>query len=627
MRQEDSLSDATSSILFRAVCDNEAEAVFVRDREGRYLAVSAFLAQMVGLEVEDMLGKTPSELYTPENAANADRGFKETIEGGKATYIDDVFRHPDGERWFRTYRTPFHDDDGSVAGIMAVAREITEEKLLRERLAESNSKLQSMVHAVPIPIWIIGRDHHVVFQNESHAELFGRAEEGQTCHGLLHQSEEPCSTCSIEDCLAGQSIRYEWRTPDHKKTYEVLDVPYHNLLTGEQCKMTIFTDVTDRVEAILQLRQTQRLESLGSLAAGIAHDFNNILAGVIGYSQLGSQKADASTDSLELFEQIGSIAERGADLTRKILAFSRRQPLKIRPVDVNTLVEGMHTMVKPLAGDRVELERDLSANVWGVMADSGQIEQVLMNLCVNSVEAMPLGGKLYVSTENVPASEMARFIGNGLEMNGVCIRVRDTGQGMSAEVIDQAMEPFFTTKERSRGTGLGLSVSYGIAKQHGGTIHIESQVGVGTTVSVYLPATNVTPSTLSLPVARRTRGQFKGVSALVVEDDPPIRELVSSFLRDLGMAVSQAGNGSEALSVMDGDRFDVLITDVAMPGINGVELARKAIEACPELPVLFMTGCSESSLEQYGVTDDILLLRKPFSLEDLVDYLNEALNQ
>ena len=527
-------------------------------------------------------------------------------------------------------RVPLPKD---VVDVMESTRLLVDEAIWRfsveERLEESSEKLQSVVHGLPLPIWIINQSREVVFQNEVHKERFGTAAEGgTTCFSLLYGREESCQVCHLEDCIAGNPGQYEWRAPMGGKTYDILNVPYVSTF-GEKCQMSIFIDVTERVDALQQLRQTQRLDSLGSLSAGIAHDFNNVLAGIIGYAQLGVQRRRSADDEdcNALFEQIGSIAERGAELTRKILAFSRLQPLKPRPFDINAVVEGMQQMIRPLAGDRITFETDLGANVWGVMADRGQIEQVLMNLCVNSVESMPGGGRLALTTKNVVADRMARILGNGIPVNGIQIQVSDTGQGMPEEVVSKAFEPFFTTKGRGRGTGLGLSVSYGIVKQHGGAIHVESNVGRGTSVTVFLPSTDVTPSTLVQPIPERTPGRFEGIRVLVVEDDQPIREMVARYLEELGVLVSHSGEGREGIEMIGGREFDILVTDIAMPGINGVELARRSAEIRPGLPILFMTGCSDASIEQYGMPEDALLLRKPFKLDDLVDRMTEALGQ
>lgn len=412
------------------------------------------------------------------------------------------------------------------------------------------------------------------------------------------------------------TTRREWRDPRTDRTYDVITVPY-DAISGERQRVEVFFEITERVQTEAQLRQTQRLDSLGSLAPGIAHDFNNILAGIIGYSQLGLQRSDPDSDSAHVFEQIGQIAERGAELTRKILAFSRLQALKVTALDINNLILGMRTMLVSLAGDRVEVVLDLADGLWAVQGDESQIEQVLLNLCVNAVEAMPGGGRLTIRTRNVEGESLRKVLASApylsltpsthpVPTHGVLIEVSDTGHGMPPEVLSQAVELFFTTKGRGRGTGLGLSVSHRIIQQHRGNMVIESAVGCGTTFRVCLPSMNVTPSRVHRPVyspvAPRRPGLAYRKPALVVEDDPPIRGLVATMLTELGVEARTAGSGPEALEILSSRENEIrlVITDVAMPGMSGPELARHVRHLHPEVPILFMSGCSDSILEQYG---------------------------
>lgn len=515
---------------------------------------------------------------------------------------------------------------------------------VERRLEASRSKLQSVVHSLPLPVWIVDAHYRVVFRNEAHVAHFGPALEAATCFATLQGRKAPCPECDFPETLMRTTTRREWRDPRTDRTYDLIAVPYDSM-TGERQRLEVFFDVTDRVRMEAQLRQTQRLDSLGSLAAGIAHDFNNILAGIIGYAQLGMQRSPPDTDCAQVLEQVGQIAERGAELTRKILAFSRRQSLKVVPLDLNALVTDLRTMILPLAGDRVEVVLDLEEGLWVVQGDASQIEQVVLNLCVNAVEAMPGGGRLTIRTRNLDGEFLRRALASRLRpstepspvpepTHGVLIEVSDTGHGMSAEVMSQAIEPFFTTKGRGRGTGLGLSVSYGIVQQHRGTMAIESAVGVGTTVRVCLPSMGVTPSRVARPGREsRPASQLHSVShcgpVLVVEDDPPIRGLVATLLGELGIEARTAASGAEALEVISSDPTGVrmVLTDVAMPGMNGVTLARRIRDVRPDLPIVFMSGCSDSTLEQYGVTDEQVLLRKPFTLQDLSQAIQAAVSR
>jgi len=518
---------------------------------------------------------------------------------------------------------------GFLHRLIPVVGEAVHRFRVEQHLESSRTQLESVVHGVPIPIWVVDVHRRVVFQNQMHRETFGPARDGMRCHEVLIGSPEPCPFCDYPDTLLKKSSRREWRDPRTGRTFDVISVPYTSI-AGERQRLEIFFDVTQRIEAEAQLKQTQRLDSLGSLAAGIAHDFNNILTGILGYAQLGLQRHDAQDESGEILQQISQIAERGAELTRKILAFSRRQPLKVTPVDLNSLIAGMRPMLRPLAGDRIEVVLDLEEHLWGIQADRSQIEQVLLNLCVNAAEAMPAGGTLTIRTRRLDGSALRERLKDDRHDHGVMLEVEDTGHGMSPDVARHAIEPFFTTKGRGQGTGLGLSVSYGIVKQHGGVLEMDSVLGFGTTVLVILPAMDITPSSVVRPVpkTRTISRSLQRIRVLLVEDDPPIREMVASLLRDHGLQVRAVADGDEAMKVLARPdcAVDLVITDVAMPGLNGVELARRVRQALPGFPILFMSGCADSTLEQYGLDEaESVLVRKPFTLDELLSAIESVL--
>jgi signal transduction histidine kinase len=493
-------------------------------------------------------------------------------------------------------------------------------------MADSGSTL-AFIDSMPIPIWVIDAEHRIRFQNRAQREAFGALPQGSQCFSSVFGQETPCPGCGRPESAPGGTVRRAgWQPTGHDRCYDVVCVGFP--VGGQSGRLAVLLDVTERARSEAQLRQTQKLESLGGVAAGIAHDFNNVLAGIIGYAQLGEQRAASSTDLADPFRQIRQIAERGAELTRKILAFGRRQPLRIAPVDLNRIAHDLKPMLDPLAGTTVTVNYELQDHLWAVMGDRGPIEQVLFNLCVNAVEAMPGGGVLTVATRNLENPEVSRLLPASVHPRGVALTVTDTGTGMPPEVASRAFEPFFTTKGRGRGTGLGLSVTYGIVKQHGGTIAIDTVLGRGTAVTVNLPATSATPSKcvpivkpVAPPVTAR-RGR-----ALVVEDERAIRDLVAELMRTLGFEVEVAGGGEEALEairIADG-RFDLMVTDIAMPGMNGWDLAGRVTKARPGFRVLFMSGCAEATLERYGIGSDARILRKPFVLDDLSRAVNDAL--
>ena len=479
-------------------------------------------------------------------------------------------------------------------------------------------RMSLMAQAIPLPLWVVGPDRQVLFQNAAHQALFGLMNGDRKCHQHLVGGNAPCPGCSLPRVQAGETVHEHLHLPGVKRSFDVLSVPMER--AEGMCMVQFFLDATDRLQAESMLRQSQRMESLGSLAAGIAHDFNNILAGVSGFAQLGEMRAPQDPSIAEPFRQIRAMADRGAELTRKILAFSRRQPLRVVPLDLNALVRSMQPMLGPLVGDLVSVHLDLAPRLWAVQADQGALEQVLFNLCTNAVEAMAGGGTMVISTANLPPEDFQAVLPSDRPMNGVALRVRDTGCGMTREVVDHIFEPFFTTKGRGRGTGLGLAVTYGIVRQLGGVVTVDSSVGQGTTMSIFLPATSVTPSRIVRPKeappppSTDHRGR-----AIVIEDEVAIRELVASMLRRMGFEVVGAASADEGLKVIlsSVNGFDLVVSDVAMPGMNGCDLARRVTSLRPSTAVLLMTGCSDEHLDQYGLSDAMNVLRKPFDLDSL----------
>lgn len=534
------------------------------------------------------------------------------------------------------------DSDAKVflKNILPVVAEGLRRFIMQRRLEISRSRLESVVNSMPIPIWVVNPRYKVVFRNHVHVRLFGEADPDAPCYKTLRGQDKPCEDCDFADTLLRVTTRKEWCDPKTERTFDVIAAPYDSL-SGERQRLEVFYEVTERVRAEAQLRQSQRLDSLGSLAAGIAHDFNNILTGIIGYCQLGLQHVQDQSEGRRILQQIEQIASRGSDLTRKILAFSRRQPLKVSTVNLNAVVMNINTMLEPLVGDTIEVVLDLEKQLWAIEGDQSEIEHVIMNLCVNAIEAMPGGGTLCIRTYNASPQHLQRFerqfgaedgIVGKLDRCWVLVEVSDTGHGMSQEVLAHALEPFFTTKGRGRGTGLGLSVAHAIVRQHRGHMAIESRVGQGTTVSVFFPSLGVTPVTAA---ARTKRAQVleplqsrkSAGRILVVEDDQPIRDLIATFLKDLGYEALTASGVSEALDILRlySGNIALVLTDVAMPGVGGTELARIVQTTYPEVPVLYISGCSDAALERYGVSDSCLLLRKPFTLEELATFIEKGI--
>jgi two-component system cell cycle sensor histidine kinase/response regulator CckA len=387
-------------------------------------------------------------------------------------------------------------------------------------------------------------------------------------------------------------------------------------------------DVTRELQLEEQYRQAQKMEAIGLLAGGIAHDFNNLLTAINGFAELLQFQLPADSPQQELVEKILKGGQRAADLIRQLLAFSRKQIIEPKTLNLNTTLEEFKKMLGRFIGEHIQLETVLAPELWFVEADPSQIEQVFLNLAVNARDAMPDGGQLTIETANVvlDPDETAK----GLELDPgeyVMVAISDTGIGMSEEVQARIFEPFFTTKEMGKGTGLGLATVYGIVKQNNGSIWVYSEEGQGTTFKVYLP--RVAEAVDSLPQQGWTRALPRGnETILLVEDEPEICELVAEMFRIQGYQVLEANDGFEALRLakeLDGT-LNLLVTDVIMPGMNGKELASKLKESRPNLKVLFMSGYSGEMIARHGVLEPgVALIEKPVSSISLAQKVRQVL--
>jgi two-component system, cell cycle sensor histidine kinase and response regulator CckA len=395
----------------------------------------------------------------------------------------------------------------------------------------------------------------------------------------------------------------------------------------EEVLELIAEDITERRQLEEQFRQVQKMEAVGRLAGGVAHDFNNLLMVINGYTEVLLEEL---LDSSEMYQKVQSIqqaADKAATLTRQLLAFSRKQLLELKVVDVNTVIEDMERLLRPLIGENIELITRLSSEAGRTRADAGQLEQVIMNLVVNAKDSMADGGRITIqsSRANVrPNVGEHRFIQPG---GYAVISVTDTGHGMDKETQTRIFEPFFTTKEKGKGTGLGLSTVYGIVKQSNGYVFADSKLGAGTTFFVYLPRVEDTPAQLG-PVVPPESEKGGCETVLLVEDEDSVRELVRVTLTSRGYKVLEAENGEGGLHLAEqtDETIDILVTDVMMPGMGGRELAKKLVAMRPGISVLYLSGYAEDAIATLGLGPGAAFLQKPFTLQNLAKKVREVLH-
>jgi two-component system cell cycle sensor histidine kinase/response regulator CckA len=435
---------------------------------------------------------------------------------------------------------------------------------------------------------------------------------------------------------SGGQLRYE--TANRRKDGSLLPIELSLALIesdGDYVVAGIARDLTEQKQAEAtqqrleeQLHQASKMEAVGRLAGGIAHDFNNLLTVVAGYAELLLHEHDAASSTSLALHEILSAAERASSLTTQLLAFSRKQIIEPRVTDLNRLLEGALRMLERLIGEDVVLLFEGERQLFPVKVDPGQIEQLLINLAVNARDAMPHGGLLRIETHNVRLEESDLSVSPDAQPGSYArLRVQDNGVGMSQDTLEHLFEPFYTTKERGRGSGLGLSIIYGVVRQNGGFITVHSELGQGSRFDIYLPHTaEALPKPAVIepePVTAPGRG-----TVLLVEDEVAVRDVTARFLRNAGYQVVTAGSADEALALVEAKRaasVDVLISDVVLPGMNGRQLYEQLLQRRPLLQVVFISGYNDEVIARHGVVEShILFLEKPFTQEALARKVQEA---
>jgi signal transduction histidine kinase/ActR/RegA family two-component response regulator len=439
----------------------------------------------------------------------------------------------------------------------------------------------------------------------------------------------------IRSLIAGVPIEREYSL--RRGDGRVRQVTLRAVQLSESSALAFCSDVTERVrteEALRrsqeQLQQARKMEAVGRLAGGIAHDFNNILTVIGGYADVISGSMQEPGPHRTGIQEIQRAARRAAGLTTQLLAFSRRQVLQPRVIDLNEIIRGMENMLRRVIGEDIELATSLSAEAGTIRADPGQIEQVMMNLAANARDAMPDGGRFTIETSRRFSDWMeAREPASSSDGSSVFLRVSDSGIGMDRETLSKIFEPFFTTKEKGKGTGLGLATVYGIIKQSGGQISCESEVAKGTTFLISFPAEGE-HTEQRLPPLPKNRPAGGSETVLLVEDEDSLRRYVASILEDAGYLVLPARDAMQAIQIVSspGLSIQLLLSDVVMPMLSGPELGARVRGLCPGVRILYMSGYPDNSVVHQGVLDrGVNLIQKPFGAEDLLRRIRQVLQE
>jgi len=634
---------------YRTILENIEDGYYEVDLPGNFTFFNDSLCRMLGYSRDEMIGMGNQQYTDQENRKKLFQAFNEVYRTGEPTKEFDweVFRK-DGMKVFGEISVSLiKDSKGKPIGFRGIARDITERKRAEEALRNSEERFRIAAKSSSDLIW----DWGIL---DGNLEWFGNIDERlgynpgefprtiDAWEKIIHPDEHDRVMTALDQHLKMHKPymeEYRVQRKDGTFCYWTDRGTAFWDEKGNPFKMIgACEDITERKRAeeentVLQeqLRQSQKMEAVGRLGGGIAHDFNNLLTIIKGYSQLSLLDLKESDPLWGNIQEIQKATQRATDLTRQLLAFSRRQILDLKVLDLNILLRELDKMLRRIIGEDIELVTLLAGDLGRVKIDPGQIEQVILNLAVNSRDAMPSGGKLTIETANVVLDEeYAHAHVAVIPGHYVRLSISDTGVGMPRELKEKVFEPFFTTKEKGKGTGLGLSMVYGIVKQIGGNIWVYSEPGHGTTFKIYLPRVeeqldtfHALDETDSFP-----RG---GETVLLVEDDPSVRDLALRLLRQQGYTVLEAANGVEALHVAQehgGEKIHLLLTDVVMPQMGGKELADQLKIFRPDVKVLYTSGHTDDAIVHHGVLEPgTHFLQKPFSLKTLSHKVREVLDR
>jgi PAS domain S-box-containing protein len=629
-----------SETKFQTLFENAGDAILLM-QDGRLVDCNPRALEIFGCQSRDqILGKSPSD-FSPPLQANGQDSSECVLEKIAAASAG----QPQRFEWLhkRSDGTPFSAEVtlnavelAGAKSLQAIVRDITERKRADAVLRESEAKFRALFNLVPGSMAIHDLDGRLLDSNATFCRACGRSREeiaGRLFSDFyeLHHSGNREGDLAPALAVLHEALRMpvELTVVDRTSGSSRIVILSAVMITldGKQRFLTCGLNITELRRVEHQFRQAQKMEAIGRLAGGVAHDFNNLLTVIGGYTRLALTELSEKNRLYGSLLEVSKASERAASLTRQLLVFSRDQALAPAVVDLNALILDTAKMLRLLIGEDVDLSISLSEGLPSVRVDSGQIVQVLMNLAVNASDAMPEGGRLVIETDVVEIGDQRARATNLQPGAHVCLRVRDTGTGMDQETQSHIFEPFFTTKPAGQGTGLGLSLVYGIVAQGGGSIAVTSQPGAGSVFEILLPA--VEPAELTQE-QQPSEALIAGTeTVLLAEDDQAIRKLAMQVLGRAGYAVLEAANGTEALTIARSHEgpIDLLVTDVKMPGGGGLEVARALRNARPEMAVLFMSGYSnEKTLEEIRADGRAEMIWKPFSPAALLKHARRALD-
>jgi PAS domain S-box-containing protein len=618
-----------SRARFRDFAGAAADWLWEMDANLRFTYMSENVERITGVPPEWHYGKTRRELLGDDYDRETWDEHLARLERHEP-FRDFVFRRV-GEgietKWLSSSGAPLFDDDGRFIGYRGVGSDVTATMEHQRALAEREAHLRLLTDALPVMIAYVGADGHFKLVNRTCEAWFAKPRDeivGQPVDAFFTPGSPDLSD-KIARVLAGEHVVFEseMRFPDGEaRDVRIVLAPRVVESGAVDGYFALVQDISGDRAMEEQLRQAQKMEAVGQLTGGVAHDFNNLLTAIVGNLEMLRSETVSDADREMMIEQALLAADRGSDLVRHLLAFSRRQSLNPELLDVKVIIEDSVKLFKRTLGENIEIANELTSDTAKVLVDPSQLQSALLNLAINARDAMPNGGTLTLRTETVALDDdMPGFAEEVRAGRYTRITVADTGIGIAPAMLDRVFDPFFTTKAAGHGTGLGLSMVYGFVRQSRGHVTIHSVPGEGTTVSIYLPHASPDAAAAS---AERSAGKATaaggGAHILIVEDEELVRDYVGAALELLGFRASIFADGPEALEKLDTlQDVDLLLCDVVLPkGMNGPQVAEQVLQRFPHIPVLFMSGYSEEAIVgQWARRDGIHLMSKPFTPAEL----------
>jgi PAS domain S-box-containing protein len=624
-----------SQQMMQLVLDHIPQRVFWKDRNYRYLGCNKPFLGDAGLsDISLILGKDDFELIWKDTAPlyRADDRFVMESDKVKLHYEEPQYRTDGSSSWLRTSKTPLHDQDGNVIGILGTYEDITEQKKMELALLESEIKYRELVDRSLVGIYIT-QNHIIKFCNKRFTDIFGFSspEEIIGTHVRSIISAESWESVDTQVKLreSGKIDAAHYEFKGQRKDGTTIDVEalgIRIMFEGKPAVQGSLIDITDKKAFQTQMLRSQRLESLGTLAGGIAHDLNNVLSPILLSIEI-LKKHLKDDKSLQILETVNTSATRGREIIKQVLTFARGFTGEHVILQPKHILRELEHIINETFPKSITLENRTPKDLWTIEADPTQIQQVLLNVAINARDAMPYGGTLKITAENVNIDQNDLPAGTYAKPGHyVKVGIEDSGTGIPPEIVDKIFEPFFTTKERGKGTGLGLSTVHSIVKSHRGYITINTELGKGTLFTIYLPAAEERKSQTTEDLLRISEG--KGEIILVVDDEQSILDITKNTLEMYGYRVITAHDGVEALSIYtrEKDKIDVVIADIIMPSLDGIATASNLRKMNPNVKIITSSGIKISEIDSASLgTVNHIFLQKPYTAEKLLSTLQEIL--